>query len=83
MSNKRAGSGTGARPYQLQYEYSSLVRAIIETEAMAQTEYVALTDTETLDPVSVISGSTPVLLSLAARIGPIRLTDNIVLNGDL
>lgn len=61
----------------------SSVRAIIETEPLAQLEYVALTDTETLDPVSVMSGASPVLLSLAALIGPIRLTDNIVINGDL
>jgi pantoate--beta-alanine ligase len=61
----------------------SSVRSIIETEPLAQTEYVALTDIESLDPVSVISGTSPVLLSLAAFIGPIRLTDNIVINGDL
>jgi len=61
----------------------SSVRSIVETEPLARIDYVALTDIETLDPVSAISSMSTVLLSLAAFIGPIRLTDNIVINGDL
>jgi pantoate--beta-alanine ligase len=58
------------------------VRSMIEAEPLARVDYVALTDTELLDSVDVIPAA-PALVSLAAYIGATRLTDNIVLGGEL
>jgi pantoate--beta-alanine ligase len=55
----------------------------IEAEPLAQIDYVAVTDTDRLDPVDVISTASATLVSLAVYIGATRLTDNIVLNGEL
>jgi pantoate--beta-alanine ligase len=55
----------------------------IEAEPLARIDYVAVTDTDRLDPVDVISTDSPTLVSLAVYIGATRLTDNIVLNGEL
>lgn len=59
------------------------MRAIIEAEPLARIDYVAVTDTEHLDPIEAIQGDEPTLVSLAVYIGATRLTDNIVLNGEL
>jgi len=56
---------------------------MIESEPLARIDYVAMTDTDRLDPVDVISTDSPTLVSLAVYIGATRLTDNIVLNGEL
>jgi pantoate--beta-alanine ligase len=62
---------------------TATMRSVIEAEPLARIEYVAITDTDRLDPVDVISTASPTLVSLAVHIGATRLTDNIVLNGEL
>lgn len=57
--------------------------SVIEAEPLARIDYVAITDTERLDHLDVVTASSPALVSLAVYVGAIRLTDNIVLNGDL
>lgn len=57
--------------------------SMIEGEPAARIDYVAVTDTDRLDPVDVISAASPTLVSVAVYIGASRLTDNIVLNGEL
>lgn len=59
------------------------MQAIIEAEPLARIDYVAITDTEQLDRLDAIPVAAPTLVSLAAYIGATRLTDNIVLNGEL
>jgi pantoate--beta-alanine ligase len=59
------------------------MRPMIEAEPLARIDYVAITDTDRLDPADVIPADSPTLVSLAVYIGSTRLTDNIVLNGEL
>ncbi len=56
-----------------------IVRKTIETEPLAQIDYIAVVDNETLEPVEKI-GETAVLIAVAVRFGNIRLIDNTVLN---
>jgi pantoate--beta-alanine ligase len=58
---------------------AEIVRQIIETEPLAQVDYVAVVDNETLEPVEKI-GESPVLIAIAVRFGNVRLIDNTVLN---
>lgn len=55
------------------------VRELLESEPLARTDYIALVDPDSLEPVEKI-GDDPVLLAVAARFGNVRLIDNIVLN---
>ena len=59
------------------------MRGLIESEPLARVDYVAITDTELLDPVETIAQNKPTLISLAVFIGETRLVDNTVLNGEL
>ncbi len=59
------------------------MRSNIEAEPLARIDYVAITDTERLDPVAWIPQNKPTLVSMAVFIGATRLIDNIVLNGEL
>ena len=59
------------------------MRSLIEAEPVARIDYIAITDTERLEPVEIIPSTEPTLISLAVFIGNTRLIDNIVLNGDL
>lgn len=61
---------------------SSMVSRI-QAEPLARIDYIAITDTNRLDPVEVISADQTVLVSLAVFVGVTRLIDNIVLNGEL
>jgi pantoate--beta-alanine ligase len=61
----------------------SSMRSLIESEPLARIDYIAVTDTDRLDPVETISQTKPTLISLAAFFGKTRLIDNIVLNGEL
>jgi pantoate--beta-alanine ligase len=56
-----------------------IVRKTIETEPLAQIDYIAVVDNETLEPVEKI-GESAVLIAVAVRFGNIRLIDNTVLN---
>jgi pantoate--beta-alanine ligase len=53
-------------------------RATIEKEPLVRIDYISVNDEETLDPVDRID-ERPVLISLAAFVGKIRLIDNVVL----
>lgn len=59
------------------------MRAMLEAEPLARIDYIAITDTDELNAVDVIASDSPALVSIAAYIGDARLTDNIVLNGEL
>jgi len=58
---------------------AEIVRKTIETEPLAQIDYIAVVDNETLEPVEKI-GESAVLIAVAVRFGNIRLIDNTVLN---
>ncbi|MEW6211420.1 MAG: pantoate--beta-alanine ligase [Acidobacteriota bacterium] len=59
----------------------SAMQAIIESEPLARIDYIAITDTERLDPVDTIPTDRPILISMAVFVETTRLIDNIVLNG--
>src|ERR1044072_142020 len=59
------------------------MRSLIEAEPAGRIDYIAITDTDRLEPVEIIPPTEPTLISLAVFIGNTRLIDNIVLNGDL
>lgn len=61
----------------------SAMRSIIESEPLARIDYIAITDTEKLDPIESIPQDKPALVSMAVFIGATRLIDNLVLNGEL
>jgi pantoate--beta-alanine ligase len=58
---------------------AEIVRLGIESEPLANIDYVAVVDNRTLEPIGKISESA-VLIAVAVRFGEIRLIDNIVLN---
>jgi pantoate--beta-alanine ligase len=57
----------------------AIVRKTIETEPLAQIDYVAVVDNETLEPIEKI-GENAVLIAVAVRFGKTRLIDNTVIN---
>ncbi|NNF00855.1 MAG: pantoate--beta-alanine ligase [Pyrinomonadaceae bacterium] len=59
-------------------ELTEMVRKNIESEPLAATDYIAVVDNETLEPIEKI-GDSPVLVAVAVRFGEIRLIDNIIL----
>ncbi len=59
-------------------EIRSRMRKIIQTEPLAEIEYVSVADAETLEELDAVSG--PALVSLAVRIGRTRLIDNVTLD---
>ena len=58
---------------------AEIVREKIETEPLAQIDYVAIVDNETLEPVEKISEGA-VLIAVAVRFGLTRLIDNTVIS---
>ena len=58
---------------------AGIVRSTIAGEPLAQLDYVAVVDNETLAPVEKI-GENAVLIAVAARFGSVRLIDNTVIN---
>ena len=52
--------------------------ALLEAEPAASVEYVSIADAETL--VELDSVDRPALVSLAVRIGKVRLIDNVILS---
>ena len=53
------------------------MREVMRAEPLAQADYVELVDAETLDPVTRLRGTC--LALLAARIGTVRLIDNLLI----
>ncbi|MDP3025053.1 MAG: pantoate--beta-alanine ligase [candidate division Zixibacteria bacterium] len=51
------------------------IRELINNQKLAKIDYIALTDTQTLEPVRKIKGE--LLLSLAVKFGKTRLIDNL------
>ena len=58
---------------------SDSVRQTLETEPLAQTDYIAVIDNQTLEPIEKI-GENEVLLAVAVNFGGVRLIDNVILN---
>lgn len=58
---------------------SELVRQTLETEPLAQTDYVSIVDNVTLEPLEKI-GENEALLVVAVNFGNVRLIDNTILN---
>ncbi|HEX8250403.1 MAG TPA: pantoate--beta-alanine ligase [Pyrinomonadaceae bacterium] len=58
---------------------AEIVREKIQTEPLADVDYVALVDNETLEPVERIEDKS-VLLAVAVRFGKVRLIDNTIFN---
>jgi len=65
-------------------EAARLIRGLqkeIAREPLARTDYIAITDTERLDPLEDLKGRTA-LVSLAACVGTTRLIDNVILDDE-
>jgi pantoate--beta-alanine ligase len=60
-------------------EIRGMMVAVLEGVPTLEIEYVSLVDAETLEAVEQVAGR--VLVAVAARLGPARLIDNIVLEG--
>ena len=58
---------------------SEIVRERIQSEPLADLDYIALVDNETLEAVEKIDDK-PVLLAVAVRFGKVRLIDNTIFN---
>ena len=58
---------------------AEIVREKINSEPLAQLDYVAVVDADTLEPIEKI-GETAVLIAVAARFGTTRLIDNTIIN---
>ncbi|MDQ2918823.1 MAG: pantoate--beta-alanine ligase [Verrucomicrobiota bacterium] len=56
-----------------------IMRQTIQSEPLAQIDYIAVVDNETLAPIEKV-GENPVLITVAVRFGKVRLIDNAVLN---
>jgi pantoate--beta-alanine ligase len=52
------------------------MRALIQTEPLAIIDYVSIADTGTLDEMEKVK--TPAVVSLAVKMGRVRLIDNVV-----
>ena len=57
----------------------SAMNELIRQEPMAELDYIAIVDTQTLEPLKQISGDA--LVALAARFGKTRLIDNLLWEG--
>ncbi len=57
------------------------VRQVLDSEPLVRPEYIALVDMENLAPLTAIAEGEECLLALAAYVGQVRLTDNIILVG--
>lgn len=60
-------------------DLAEIVRKKIETEPLAQVDYVSVVDNETLEPIEKI-GEGAVLIAVAASFGKVRLIDNTIIN---
>lgn len=55
------------------------MREMIEAHSAIRIEYLAIVDSETLEPIALLE-ERPALVMLAALIGKVRLSDNVLLN---
>ncbi len=60
-------------------DLAEIVRETIESEPLAQVDYVAVVNNETLEPIEKI-GESAVLIAVAASFGKVRLIDNTIIN---
>jgi len=58
-------------------ELTARIKNVLETPSV-ETEYIDIVDPASLEPVKSISG--PTLIAVAARVGPARLIDNIIVD---
>ena len=56
------------------------MRAELDAEPLAQTEYVSVADAESLEECGLVTGT--VMVSLAVRFGEVRLIDNVLIHVD-
>lgn len=57
----------------------SLIKSIIEEEPLVAIDYIEIVDGYTLEPIETINGK--VLIALAAKVGKVRLIDNVIMEG--
>lgn len=55
---------------------AEMVRTVIETEPLANIDYIAVVDADTLEPIEKI-GDREAMIAIAVRFGEIRLIDNV------
>jgi pantoate--beta-alanine ligase len=53
---------------------------MIRTQPDARPEYIAVSDADTLDDVTVLRAGQTVIISLAVRFGTTRLIDNVLVD---
>jgi pantoate--beta-alanine ligase len=59
------------------------MKTMVESEPLARVDYLAITDTVQLEQFEQIPAVRPSLVSVSIFVGETRLSDNIVLNGEL
>lgn len=57
---------------------AQIVQSLLDSEPVAITDYVAVVDAESLEPVDTVRDR-PALIAVAARFGKVRLIDNVML----
>jgi pantoate--beta-alanine ligase len=57
---------------------AQIVQSLLDAEPAAATDYVAVVDAESLEPIEAVKDS-PALIAVAARFGKVRLIDNVLL----
>ncbi|TCQ03068.1 pantothenate synthetase [Serpentinicella alkaliphila] len=57
----------------------SLIKSIIEEEPLVAIDYIEIVDGYTLEPIEAVNGK--VLIALAAKVGKVRLIDNVIMEG--
>ncbi len=57
---------------------AQIVQSLLDSEPAAATDYVAVVDAESLEPIETVKDS-PTLIAVAARFGKVRLIDNVLL----
>jgi pantoate--beta-alanine ligase len=58
----------------------NVMQSVIDSEPLAEAEYVSASDPETLHELQMVESGSGVLLSIAVRIGKTRLIDNMLLS---
>lgn len=57
---------------------AQIVQSLLDSEPAAATDYVAVVDAESLEPIETVKDN-PALIAVAARFGKVRLIDNVIL----